>query len=187
MDDVNFYLTKQLDLGGITKYSFIVYKEDALKLITSIHTNRSIFDIRFVGENAYNTFRIESGIPGYPNEINDSFNPHELNLMDEVNSSKGCYIGQEVIARLDTYDKVQRKLMAVAFNENGKIELPGTLINSKENEAGEITSITHSKILDKNIGLALVRNEYTKEGTILSIVDKNSPSQVSVISLPIMK
>ena len=50
-----------------------------------------------------------------PVKLNSDFNPHEARLLNAVDFKKGCYIGQEVIARLDTYDKVQRYLFGVIF------------------------------------------------------------------------
>ena len=57
------------------------------------------------------TPRIEAGIPGPEAELNDRVNPLEAGLEEFVSFTKGCYVGQEVIARLDTYDKVQRRLV----------------------------------------------------------------------------
>ncbi len=62
-------------------------------------------------------YKIENGIPSDPNELNDLYNPHEAKLIDLVDFKKGCYIGQEVIARLDTYDKVQKHLVGLCFPE----------------------------------------------------------------------
>ncbi|MCK7521806.1 MAG: hypothetical protein MZV64_31060 [Ignavibacteriales bacterium] len=47
--------------------------------------------------------------------MNDLHTPHDVGLMNFVNTTKGCYIGQEVIARLDTYDKVQKSLCGFTF------------------------------------------------------------------------
>ena len=54
--------------------------------------------------------RVRQGIPAFPGEINERHNPWEAGLDDAISLTKGCYIGQEVIARLNTYEKVQRRL-----------------------------------------------------------------------------
>ncbi len=54
--------------------------------------------------------RVRQGIPAVPGEINERHNPWEAGLDDAISLTKGCYIGQEVIARLNTYEKVQRRL-----------------------------------------------------------------------------
>ena len=64
-----------------------------------MNSNKGPFDFSLVGELAYNTYRIEQGIPLAPNELNDNYNPHEASLIKYVDFNKGCYIGQEVTAR----------------------------------------------------------------------------------------
>lgn len=60
--------------------------------------------------------RVRQGIPAFPNEINERHNPWEAGLDDAISLTKGCYIGQEVIARLNTYEKVQRKLVRLRLD-----------------------------------------------------------------------
>ena len=54
--------------------------------------------------------RLQQGLPVWPNEVNDAFNPFELGLAGVVALDKGCYLGQEVLARLMTYDGVKQQL-----------------------------------------------------------------------------
>lgn len=54
--------------------------------------------------------RISLGLPAVPAELNDDTNPFELGLSERVSLSKGCYVGQETLARLVTYDGVRRQL-----------------------------------------------------------------------------
>jgi len=60
--------------------------------------------------------RINNIIPKANFEICEKYNPLELGLEDFVAFNKGCYIGQEVLARLNTYDKVKKKLSGVEVN-----------------------------------------------------------------------
>lgn len=69
--------------------------------------------IPVVSHEAYERFRIRHGIPAPGREITGMSNPLEAGLKRIVSFTKGCYIGQEVIARLDTYKKVQRLLCLV--------------------------------------------------------------------------
>lgn len=54
--------------------------------------------------------RVAWGIPAFPNEINEETNPWEVGLDEAISLAKGCYIGQEVIARIHTYKKLRRRL-----------------------------------------------------------------------------
>ena len=64
---------------------------------------------------AVEALRVQRGIPTFGKELTEDYNPHEANLVHHVSFSKGCYIGQEVIARLQTYKKVS-KYLSSAFD-----------------------------------------------------------------------
>lgn len=123
-----------------------------------IKENHSVFDVCFAGTKAFDIFRIEKGIPSYPNEISDNFNPYDINLIGDVSFNKGCYIGQEVIARLDTYSTGKREL--TGFILDGEIsELPAKVTLNGEETVGEITSVTYSKLLNETIGIGPLKKK----------------------------
>ena len=86
----------------------------------------------------YESFRVDRGIPDWPNEICDRYNPLELGLEHCVSFTKGCYVGQEVIARLDTYKKIQKGIMRLGLESNPP-SLPSSLFLG-DKEVGVITS-----------------------------------------------
>ncbi|MCS6955286.1 MAG: hypothetical protein NZM44_02905, partial [Candidatus Calescibacterium sp.] len=103
----NFYLF------STSNYPYSVYcLIDRIISLAIIQENLEKFGISIyqISGFTYNIYRIEYGIPIAPYELNETINPHEACLLDAVNFTKGCYIGQEVIARLRTYDKVQKYL-----------------------------------------------------------------------------
>lgn len=108
----------------------------------------------------YETIRIEAGIPTAPNELNEKHNPLETTLVQAISWTKGCYIGQEVIARLDTYDKVQRHLMGVRFASSTDVNVPFPLLAADGTEIGEVTSVATSPALATSIALAFVKTPY---------------------------
>ena len=69
-----------------------------------------------MGEDAAETLRVEQGVPRYGRELGEEFNPLEAELLSSISFDKGCYIGQEVVVRLNTYDKVQKRLVGVALD-----------------------------------------------------------------------
>jgi len=89
-------------------------------------------------QKAYEEYRVLHGIPGFPQELSASSNPLEVGLLHLVSFIKGCYIGQEVIARLDTYKKVQRRLVRLKMGELPS-ELPEKIYFQGQ-EWGSITS-----------------------------------------------
>ncbi|MGQ0614028.1 MAG: CAF17-like 4Fe-4S cluster assembly/insertion protein YgfZ [Planctomycetaceae bacterium] len=81
--------------------------------------------------------RIRAGIPAFPEEVNEDHNPWEAGLHAAVSLTKGCYIGQEVIARLRTYDKVQKRLVGLRLDAPREAGSP-LLVEGRE--VGRITS-----------------------------------------------
>ncbi|MFN3974919.1 MAG: YgfZ/GcvT domain-containing protein [Dehalococcoidia bacterium] len=68
-----------------------------------------------MGEGAAELLRIAAGVPRRGKELTDAYNPLEAGLWGSVSFSKGCYVGQEVLARLKTYGKVQKALARLTF------------------------------------------------------------------------
>lgn len=116
----------------------------------------------------YETIRIEAGIPSVPNELNEKHNPLETTLVQAISWTKGCYIGQEVIARLDTYDKVQRHLMGIRFDDAVTTSVPFPLQANDATEIGEVTSLTFSPGLNTTIALAFVKTAFANPGAAVS-------------------
>lgn len=162
----------------------MVNSEDTISFVKYLYENRSAFDLKFIGDKSFNYFRIINGIPIAPNEINAKYNPHEINLIHEVSFKKGCYIGQEVIARLDTYDKVQKELKGVVFKTDQEIELPLTIFSNDGNEVGEVTSIEHG-FDNKIIGLALVRKKYMDTSNDLFIKINDEKVGIIISEFPV--
>ena len=72
-----------------------------------------VHDPAMLSVKEYTALRVLAGVPSSPEELNDEHNPLESILRRDVSFSKGCYIGQEVVARLDAFDKVQRELVVL--------------------------------------------------------------------------
>ena len=156
---IKTYFTKVKEVNDIDKYWALVSASDAINFVNYLNDHRSVFDFHFVGDKVYNYFRIKNSIPVFPNEINTNYNPHEVGLLEEVNFKKGCYIGQEVIARLDTYDKVQRAMKLVHLNEEDRIELPSEIFKENGDVCGELTSLSDLEPGNNKIGLALIKKK----------------------------
>lgn len=183
-----FFLAKISSGNGKFKYWFIADKENGQNLVQFMLDNKGPFDFNLIGEAAYKEYRIEQGIPKAPNELNDNFNPHDANLIQYVDFKKGCYIGQEVIARLDTYEKIKHTLTGICFNENADESASYTLYDKEGKEAGAVTSLVNSIKCKKYIGLAYVKKSLYTEGKELIARDENGKEiPVNIHHLPFKK
>ena len=112
----------------------------------------------------YNFWKASNGIPSYPNEINSNRIPIELNLWFPLNFTKGCYIGQEIIARIRYKGNVKRNLAVIrseqVINPDAEIFIKGKIV-------GKITS--SFSLNDKFVSLGLINREYNSEGKEIEI------------------
>jgi folate-binding protein YgfZ len=136
-----------------------------------------------VSPEAYEALRVEMGQPAYGKELDERFNPLEAELRDFISFAKGCYIGQEVVARLDTYDKVQRRLMGLM--PQGDAPEPGARLEVDGKEAGTVTSVVYSPGLGRQIALGYVRKRHAEPGTRLTVTG-GGESEVEVAELPFL-
>lgn len=106
-------------------------------------------------------WRIQQGVPAAPGEINDDTNPFEVGLADRVSLSKGCYVGQETLAKLATYDGVKQQLRRWFWRGTQDPGEPGTVLTGGETSSPRAGLITSSLALEDGlwIGLALVRRQ----------------------------
>ena len=123
----------------------------------------------------YENFRILTGIPLGKNEISEMFNPLEAGLDDLVSWTKGCYVGQEVIARLDTYKKVQKRLVRLELARS--VDAVPTPIRSAGGEAGMLTSVI---IQEPYRGLGYVGTKQLETGVDLFVDGKSGQIRVIV-------
>ncbi|HID40368.1 MAG TPA: aminomethyl transferase family protein [Calditrichaeota bacterium] len=137
-----------------------------------------------MGDEAFQVIRIESGMPDWGTELNENHNPHEARLLKAVSFTKECYTGQEVIARLDTYDKVQRYLMIIEMDDrvDGQLPLDIYLENDK---IGTLTSYADDPLRKRHIGLAYINKQYAIEDYNLQVEVQTAQKRIpSVLRKP---
>ena len=123
---------------------------------------------------AYEVFRVGAGVPVYGAELGEEVNPLEAGLWDAVSFTKGCYVGQEVVARLNTYEKVKRYLSMLSIEGRGTPEVGATLIVDGK-DAGKITSVAPVAVSGRRAALGYVRKKYAEPGAKLVAETANGP------------
>lgn len=142
------------------------------------------FGIKAVGNQAREALRLEAGIPKAGLDLNEEIVPPEANLEGKAFSlNKGCYPGQEVVARMDTYGNVRRKLVGLILKDS-IIPSHGARLYSGDREVGWISSAARSPQLDKTIAFGFPLRDFSKPGTELTVVFEGGRHPATVQTLP---
>ncbi|MGQ9903828.1 MAG: CAF17-like 4Fe-4S cluster assembly/insertion protein YgfZ [Anaerolineae bacterium] len=117
----------------------------------------------------YEALRIAAGYPAYPGEINEDYIPLEAGLLDAVSFTKGCYIGQEIIARMESRGQLAKKLARLQLTSNGEASAqPGDRLLADSAEVGVITSVSPAG----DAALGYVRSAHAQPGARLRIAGR---------------
>jgi folate-binding protein YgfZ len=160
----NFPVLKNVSLK-YPAYNFFFKNSDAWSIISVILEHLESFKGHLIGNTAFQIIRVESGMPDWGTEITQDYNPHEARLTEAISFTKGCYTGQEVIARLDTYEKIQKYLMIVELSEKLS-QMPPLEVYIDEEQVGHLTSCTYNPVTQKSVGLAYIKKMYTTENDL---------------------
>jgi folate-binding protein YgfZ len=136
-----------------------------------------------VGFAAYNIARMESGIPLFGIDYDENNILVEANLDSAVSYTKGCYIGQEIIARLHYRGHVAKRVALLEIDSDSR-PIVGDGIFRGTKEVGKITSAVVSPILQKQIALGMIKYEPSQLGTELRIDSSGFSMSAKVIEPP---
>lgn len=127
-----------------------------------------------ISDELYEVLRIEQGIPIYGVDMDETTIVPEIGITELISYKKGCYIGQEIIARIYFRGHVAKQLTGLILAELEDLTENSELKSPEGKNAGRITSLTFSPKLGKTIALAYVRYEFLAEGTELKIGDQTA-------------
>ena len=139
--------------------------------------------LRPVGLEAWNVRRIEAGIPWYGVDMDEARIPLETGLEEAISYSKGCYIGQEVVARATFRGQVNRKLMGLLLS-SGEPAQGGDKIFRNGREVGWVTDSAYSPGLRRAIALAYIRKEAWEPGTSVAVDSSAGRTDAEVRQCP---
>ena len=113
----------------------------------------------------YHLFHVENGIPQTRAELIEDFTPLETGLHSAISDSKGCYTGQEIIARQITYDKITQHLCGLRLTSLPEI---GSPVWQAERSIGRVTSTALSPRFGP-VALAIIKRPHHEPGTIVKV------------------
>jgi folate-binding protein YgfZ len=179
------YLANNSRLGGIGFNLFIPNNclgAVADKLIAAAKS----FGGRVVGWTAFETARIENGIPRFGADMDETNLPLECGIESRAMSyNKGCYIGQEILNRIHSFGHVNKELRGLQLAKDLKtLPARGDKLFLRHKEIGYITSAVKSPALNANIALGYVRREANQIGNELVLRMATGESAVKIVELP---
>jgi tRNA-modifying protein YgfZ len=159
---------------GLPGYRLIVDRDKSAALQQSLIS----LGAATLDEDAWECLRIEQGRPKPDAELTDDYNPLEVGLWQAISFTKGCYIGQETIARLNTYKGVKQYLWGVKLA--GAVAV-GTVITVDGEKVGVLTSC--SEMGGEILGLAYVRSKAGGVGLKVMVGDVEG----EIITIPFVR
>jgi folate-binding protein YgfZ len=135
------------------------------------------------GADTLEILRVEAGQPWYPQDVDASVILPETRLESLVSYTKGCYIGQETVARVKYRGHVNRALSGLVI-EGERVPEAGARVVVQGADVGRVTSAVRSIALGRPIALGYVRREHFEPGTAVTVADGAGEQPARVSALP---
>lgn len=141
-------------------WAFVMATDAAAPVYQGIMTAGQALGLVPAGGLTYNTLRIRAGVPARP-ELNSDYIPLEVGLWDEVNFAKGCYTGQEIIARMESRARLAKTI--VALDMSAIVQAPAD-VHHEGRKIGRLTSSVQAPT-GECFALAIIRTQHTVADT----------------------
>ena len=173
---------------GETGFDLFIPVESARQTLETILARGIIFGARQAGSGAFEIARIEAGVPREGVDAGENYIILESELESAVSYTKGCYLGQEVIARIHWRGQPAKRLRGLLI-EAGQLPAPGAEIFADDGKkVGEVTSSAQSFALDRFIALGYVHRYYLAPGTEFTLKQGDSDlGRAELVELPFIK
>lgn len=156
-------------------------KED---LLQALHKAGESVNLVPIGAETRETLRIEAGLPVYGRDMDKSHILPETGLEHtSVSYHKGCYIGQEVIARIKTYGSPAFALMGITL-EGDTLPAMNAQIKMKNKKMGVVKSSVYSPSLGKVIALAYLQKDFRSPDQTYEVTLNDEPAKITTCLLP---
>ncbi|MCP3915792.1 MAG: aminomethyl transferase family protein [bacterium] len=141
---------------------------------------------RAAGLVAWDCLRVEAGSAAWGRDVDDGIYPQEARLERAFSLEKGCYIGQEVVAKIDTYGGLNKCLFALAVDHDDPVRA-GTRLMREDGDQwrdlGVVTSWAYSFVLDTGLVLGYVKRKHQESGTVFRLGE--GPGTAKIVALPV--
>ena len=168
-------------------YDFMVERQTLPQVWDLILEAGKKDEVRPVGFESFDTHRIEAGVPWFGLDMDENTLPIEAGLeKDAISFNKGCYIGQESVARITYRGHVNRKLVGLRLSDSHPAS-KGDKLSKDDHEVGWITSSAYSPGLKTAIALGYLRREVLEPDTVVLIEHGDERLSGQVTPLPFLE
>jgi folate-binding protein YgfZ len=132
-----------------------------------------------VGLVVRDSLRVEAGRALAGVDVDDNVYPQEAGLDEAFALDKGCYVGQEVVAKIDTYGGLNKRLLTLRVEHSDPLPRGARLFRTEDGERRElglVTSWAYSFALDTGLVLAYVKRRHQEPGTEFELVAEGGQS-----------
>lgn len=173
---------------GEIGYTLYTAADALVSLWETLIAEGARFNVQPIGWNALELLRIEAGVPRYGTELTDAVIPLEAELEHAIDFEKGCYIGQEIVARMKYRGHPNRLLRGIEVDAKTSQDAcklhPNATVFDGDKEMGWITSTTFAPTLAKEIALGYVRIAVTEAGSRVQVETSDGRVDATVVRLP---
>lgn len=170
--DATIFTARRKEISG-GHWLLITSVDNAEKVYETVLLAGKLHGLIPAGSLTYNTLRIRAGHPARP-ELNADYIPLEVGLWDEVNFAKGCYTGQEIIARMESRAKLAKTIVALDMAEF--VEAPAD-VKQDGHSVGKMTSSVHAPT-GEVFTIAIIKTQAIETGIQLTVGEANQPAVV---------
>jgi folate-binding protein YgfZ len=173
---------------GETGFDIFVPAEFSQKVLDTIQERGVIFGARRAGAEAFEIARIEAGVPREGVDAGEDYIILESELESAVSYTKGCYLGQEIIARIHWRGEPAKRLRGLLIDADQAPQPGAELFTDEGKKVGEITSGARSFALDRFIALGYVHRYHLTPGTEF-VLKRNGAElgRAELVELPFIK
>jgi folate-binding protein YgfZ len=173
---------------GETGFDIFVPTESSQKALETILERGVIFGARRAGASAFEIARIEAGVPREGVDAGENYIILESELESAVSYTKGCYLGQEIIARIHWRGEPAKRLRGLLIDADQAPQPGAELFDDEGKKVGEITSSGRSFALDRFIALGYVHRYHLTPGTEFALKQGGAElGRAELVELPFIK
>jgi glycine cleavage system T protein len=176
----------RVDGLGVTGFHLWGLHQHAADLWRSLVEVGKPHGLRPLGGAAFASLRVEAGVPCFGHDVDETTLLMEAPLEHLMSYTKGCYLGQEIVARIKYRGHVNRFLTGLTL-DGAEVPDNGAAVLADGKEIGRVTSAVRSIALGRPIALAYVRREHLAPGTPVAVKHREASLGARVTALPFVR